>query len=487
MTVDFSLLIPEFFLAGTGFLVLLVDMLLPASQAHRRNFVTAVTALAGLTLVFLVAIVTQRDENTFIYEGLIFIDRYSLIFKTLFAGTGFAVILMSIDYVGKKMKHPGEYYALIVFAVLGATLMSQAGEMLTAFISIELLAFSLYVLVGLSRGDARTAEASTKYILLGGVSSAVMLYGISLLYGVLGSTLFTSMGSRLAIVDWDLTLILGFVMFIAGLGFKLSMVPFHMWVPDVYEGAPTPVTALIAVLSKAAAIALTLRFLAVAGSGSGARDEWLMPLAILAAATITVGTLSALPQRNIKRLLAYSSIAQVGFVLLGVLPLTIDGTNAVLLHLIGYAFTNLAAFTVVIAIENHSGKEAIADYAGLAKRSPWLAMILTGALFSLAGLPIFAGFITKFYLFVAAAGQDLIWLVAVAVVNSVISLYYYLRVIRAMYVDESDDTTKLPVTRLITVTASLLFLGTILVGVYPGPLVNAIDASTQALAPFLGG
>ena len=312
-----------------------------------------------------------------------------------------------------------------------------------------------------------------------------MLYGISMLYGALGTTIFSTMGSRLGAGDWNLTLILGFVMFIAGLGFKLSMVPFHMWAPDVYEGAPTPITALIAVLSKAAAVALTLRFLAMAGSD--AKDEWLMPLAILAAATMTVGTLSALPQRNIKRLLAYSSITQVGFILLGVIALTPDGANAVVLHLVGYAFTNLAAFAVVIAVETHSGKEGIADYAGLAKRSPWLAMILTGALFSLAGLPFFAGFITKFYLFVAAADQDLIWLVSIAVVNSVISLYYYIRVIREMYVTESDDTAKFAVPRLIMVTATVLFAGTILVGVYPGPLVDAISASTQALAPFLGG
>ena len=485
MTVDFSLLIPEFILAGTAFLVLLIDMLVPASQAQRRNAITAVTALVGLFIFFVVAVGTQRDTNTFIYQQLIYIDRYSLIFKTLFAGTGFAVVLMSIDYVGKKMRHPGEYYALIVFAVLGATLMSQAGEMLTAFISIELLAFSLYVLVGLSRGDARTAEASTKYILLGGISSAVMLYGMSLLYGVLGTTRFADMESRLGAGDWDLTLILGFVLFMGGLGFKLSMVPFHMWAPDVYEGAPTPITALIAVLSKAAALALTLRFLAIAASN--AIDEWRMPLAILAAATITIGTLSALPQHNIKRLLAYSSISQVGFVLVGIIPMTLLAADSVVLHLVGYAFTNLAAFTVIIAIETNSGKEAIADYAGLAKRSPWLAMILTGALFSLAGLPIFAGFITKFYLFVAAVDQQLLWLVCIAVINSVISLYYYLRVIREMYVTESDHTAKLPVPRLTTATASVLFLGMILVGVYPGPLLDAISASTRVLAPFLGG
>jgi len=484
MVVDFTLLIPEFILAGTGFLVLLIDMLIPASREQRRNVITATVAMAGLVVVIAVALMTQRDTNEGIYQQLIFIDRYSLIFKTLFAGTGFAVILMSIDYVGKKMRQPGEYYALVVFAVLGATLMSQAGEMLTAFISIELLAFSLYVLVGLSRGDERTAEASTKYILLGGISSAVMLYGISLLYGAIGTTVFSAMGSRLAAGGWDLTLILGFVMFIAGLGFKLSMVPFHMWAPDVYEGAPTPITALIAVLSKAAAVALTLRFLAMAGAG--AVDELRMPLAILAAVTITVGTLSALPQRNIKRLLAYSSITQVGFVLAGVIPMTLLGADSVVLHLVGYAFTNLAAFTVVIAVEIHSGKEGVADYAGLARRSPWLAMILAGALFSLAGLPIFAGFITKFYLFVAAADQGLIWLVAIAVVNSVISLYYYLRVIREMYVTESNDTAKLRVPRLTTATASTLFLGTILVGVYPAPLIDVISASTRVLAPFLG-
>ena len=484
MEVDFTLLIPEFILAGTGFAVLLVDMLIPASQERRRNALTATTAVAGLALVFVVAVATQRETNAFIYEQLIFVDRYSLIFKTLFAGTGAAVILMSVDYVGLKMRHPGEYYALIVFAVLGSTLMSQAGELLTAFISIELLAFSLYVLVGMSRGDPRSAEASTKYILLGAISSAVMLYGISLLYGAIGTTVFSSMAPRLGAGDWDLTIILGFVMVLAGLGFKLSMVPFHMWAPDVYEGAPTPITALIAVLSKAAAIALTLRFLATAGAG--AVDEWRMPLAILAAATITVGTLSALAQHNIKRLLAYSSIAQVGFVLLGVIALSLTGADAVLLHLVGYAFTNLAAFTVVIAIETRSGKEEIADYAGLAKRSPVLAMILTGAFFSLAGLPIFAGFVTKFYLFVAAAEQDLIWLVSVAVVNSVISLYYYLRVIRAMYLTESDDTAKMVTPRLIHGTAWVLFAGSIWVGVYPRPLAEAISASTRVLAPFLG-
>ena len=366
--------------------------------------------------------------------------------------------------------------------------MAEAGELLTAFISIELLSFSLYVLVGLARGDKRSAEASTKYILLGAISTAIMLYGISLLFGALGTTVFTDMAPLLgAGATWDLTMTLGFVLFIAGLGFKLAMVPFHMWSPDVYEGAPTPVTALIAVLSKAATVALILRFLAEAVSS--ATDEWRFPLAVLAALTMTIGSLVAVVQTNIKRLLAYSSIAQVGFILVGVSAMTVIGANAVLLHIVGYAFTTLAAFAVVIAVENHTGKEEISDYAGLARRSPWLAMVMTGALFSLAGLPIFAGFITKFYLFVAAAengagAPDMLWLVVIAVANSVISLYYYIRVIREMYVSESDDTASMPVAPVLMGVITLMFAGTVGVGVYPGPLNDAINASVTVLTPW---
>ena len=483
MDIEFTLLIPEFILAGVGFFVLAVDMLMPRSWDSRRNGVTATSAALGLALVFVVALVRGWDEvePRVLYDQLILVDRYALLFKALFTATGFAVVLMSVDYVGRKMRHPGEFYAMIVFAVLGATLMAETGELLTAFISIELLSFSLYVLVGLSRGDGRSAEASTKYILLGAISSGIMLYGISLLYGALGTTVFERMSDGLA-QGFDLTLVLGFVLFVAGLGFKLSMVPFHMWAPDVYEGAPTPVTALIAVMSKAAAFALALRFFAVAGVTT--LDDWRMAIAVLAAATMTVGSVTALVQNNIKRLLAYSSIAQVGFVMVGIVALSIDGVNAALLHLVGYAFTNLAVFTVVIAVESRTGKEEIADYAGLAARSPLMAMVMTGALFSLAGLPIFAGFVTKFFLFSAATAEGLLWLAAIAIVNSVISLYYYLRIVRTMYMDEPEDGSPLPVPLLTKGALWLLFAGTVAVGVYPGPWVDAIDAATVALGPL---
>ncbi len=483
MNVDFTLLIPEFILAGVGLLVLVVDMAWPSRWGRHLNVVTASTAAAGLVLAGVVALSTQMDTNEFLYSQLLFVDRYSLFFKALLIGTGFAVVLMSVEYVGRRMRSPGEFYALVVFAVLGGVLMSEAGELLTAFIAIELLSFSLYVLVGLTRGDSRSAEASVKYILLGAISSAVLLYGISLIYGTLGTTEFRAIDTRLSGV-FEPTVIIGFAMIIAGFGFKLSMVPFHMWAPDVYEGAPTPVTALIAVLSKAAAFALVLRFLVEAGGTS--HEQWQLAIAILAALTMTVGTLTALVQTNIKRLLAYSSIAQVGFVLVGVVSLSEAAANAVMLHLAGYAFSNLAVFAVVIAVENRTGREQIADYAGLAKRSPFLAMVMTGALFSLAGLPIFAGFVTKFFLFTSAAEAGLLWLASIAIANSVISLYYYLRIVREMYVSDAPVATRMRVPLLTTGTLWALFAGTVAVGIYPGPLVDAIDAATNALGPFLG-
>ena len=483
MQVDFSLLLPEFLLAGLGVLLLVVDFSFPWRSRRAHNGWLAAIAVAGLAAAFVVAVVMQRNENEILYDDLIFVDRYALLFKALAMAVGAAVVLMSVDYVYRRIRHPGEFYALVVFAVLGADLMASAGELLTAYIAIELLTFCLYVLVALSRGDGRSAEAAAKYILLGAISSALMLFGIALLYGALGETAFSRMSGLMA-AQFGPVIALGLGMFVAGLGFKLSMAPFHLWAPDVYEGAPTPVTALVAVLSKAAAFALTLRFLAEAGDRT--LDEWQLAIAVLAALTMTVGTLTALVQENIKRLLAYSSVAQVGFVLVGVVALNESGANAVLLHIVGYSFTNLAAFAVVIIVEAKTGKEDIAGYAGLASRSPFLAMVMASALFSLAGLPIFAGFITKFLLFTAAVEADLTWLMVIAIANSFISLYYYIRIIKEMYVSESPVQGRLPLSVAASVPVWLLFAGTVLVGVYPAPFMDAVDAATNVLGPFLG-
>ena len=481
--VDFSLLAPEMLLAALGFLVLVVDLVLPQDRPARRNTAAAAVAVVGMAAIAAVAISTRPEAVESVYGGLLFIDAYALLFKTLFMGVGIAVVLMSAEYVGRVIRHPGEFYGLVVFAVLGSGLMASAGELLTAYIALELLSFCLFVLVGLTRGDRRSAEASTKYILLGAISSAVLLYGISLLYGTAGTTVFGEMDAQFW-VNFSPTVIIGLAMLLAGIGFKLALVPFHLWAPDVYEGAPTPVTALVAVLSKAATFALLLRFLAEASVGT--LDEWQLALAVLAALTMTVGTLTALVQRNVKRLLAYSSIAQVGFVMVGVVAMTEAGANAVVLHLVGYAFSNLAAFAVVVSLEAKTRKEEIADYAGLSAASPLMALVLTAALFSLAGLPIFAGFITKFYLFTAAADAGYLWLAALAITNSVISLYYYLRIVREMYITEpavEPERIRLPALSAGALWA--LLAGTIAVGVYPAPLARAVDAATNALR-FVG-
>ena len=484
MRVDFSLLFPEMALAALGFLVLVVDLILPQDQVARRNAAAAAVAVLGMVAVGALAVVTTPDRGTSVYGGLLFIDAYALLFKLLFLGVGIAVVLMSAEYVGRVIRHPGEFYGLVVFSVLGSALMASAGELLTAYVALELLSFCLFVLVGLTRGDRRSAEASTKYILLGAISSAVMLYGISLLYGTAGTTVFAEMGAQFW-ANFSPTVIVGFAMLLAGFGFKLALVPFHLWAPDVYEGAPTPVTALVAVLSKAATFALLLRFLAEASLSTF--DEWQLALAVLAALTMTVGTLTALAQHNIKRLFAYSSIAQVGFVMVGVVAMTEAAANAVLLHLVGYAFSNLAAFAVIVSVEAKTRKEEIADYAGLSTASPLMAMVLTAALFSLAGLPIFAGFITKFYLFTTAADAGYLWLAVLAIANSVISLYYYLRIVREMYITEpaaAPERIRLPAASAGALWA--LLAGTIAIGVYPGPVAAAVDAATDALSPFVG-
>ena len=487
MNIDFTLLIPEFVLAGVGLLVLAVDMVLPRGHA-RRNIALAGVAAAGLLAALLWGIFDLQSANEAVHNGIYFVDRFALVFKVILIGSGIGVIGMSVDYVGSRMEHQGEYYALIVFSVLGAVMMAAAGELLTAYIALELLSFSLYALVALARRDARSPEASTKYILLGAISSAVLLYGIGIIYGATGTTVFREMSETLPTL-LSPTVVVGVVMLLGGIAFKLAVVPFHLWTPDVYEGAPTPITAHLSVLSKAAMVALALRFFAEGLVFTF--NSWQLALAILAAVTMVVGTLVALVQTNVKRLLAYSSIAQVGFVMVGLaaivdVPAEAGNTaaaNAVVLHVAGYAFTNLAAFMVVMLVEMHTGREDMDGYNGLASRAPLLGMAMTASVFSLAGLPIFAGFVTKFYLFTAAADAEMLWLVIVATLASLVSLYYYLQIVRRMYIGKPEGGALL-ISNLGRGTLLILFAGTVAVGVFPVPFLDAIEAGVSVLRPF---
>ena len=475
---DWSLLAPEYILVGWAGMMVLLDLFQNRLGKEQLGYVAAAGALVA-TLVSLIWI--NEDTN---FAGLLQVNNYTTLFRVFFGLIAVFACLASARYVKDRLLHAGEYYALILLVVVGANGMAAADELLTAYISLELLSFSLYVLTSFAKFDLRSNEGGLKYMLLGAFSSAIFLYGISLIYGVTGTTHFADIGDKLSgsTSDIDMAMFLGLALMIAGLGFKVSAVPFHMWAPDAYEGAPLPITALIAAMSKAAGFALFLKLFAQAFLPL--LDDWRLFIAALSAATMTLGNLVAIQQHNIKRLLAYSSIGQVGFLLMGIAALSPEGApppaaSALVLHLVGYVITNLAAFVCVIIYYNWTGKEEIKDYAGLAERAPFLALSLSVALFSLAGMPLFAGFATKFILFQATAEEDLLWLAALAAFMSFVSLYYYLTVVKQMYLGVPEETTRFPTPWLEYGALSLLVVGVFLVGLYPQLIFNAVDQSTS--------
>ena len=487
---DFTLFLPEFMVTGLAFLVLAADLSLPAGKKGLLPYLAA----AGLAAILAFSLVDLRGQEGSIYEGMLVVDGYALFFKAFFLVLGIVVVLSSVEYVKRHLEYPGEYYGILLFTVVAAMLLAASRELLTAYISLELLSFGLYVLVAYDRYNPKSNEGGTKYILLGALSSAFLLYGISQIYGLVGTTRFDGISEVLAATsDMSPGVVVGLVMIIAGLGFKVAAVPFHMWAPDAYEGAPIPITAYLAVGSKAAAFALVLRLFGEALIPAAA--DWQIVIVILAALTMVVGNLGALVQRNIKRLLAYSSVGHVGYLLMGIAALAAvdaDGgvstelshlaSNGVMLHLVAYGITNMAAFLAVAAMFNVTGSEEVSSLAGAARRAPVVAVVMAAALFSLAGLPIFAGFASKFYLFSAAASQGLLWLAGLAIFTSLISLYYYLMVVRQMYIEPAADPAKVRIPRATVALLGLLFVGMVVVGVYPAPLLDAIQSASDALS-----
>lgn len=477
MNINFWLFLPEFTIVGLALIVLGLDLFLPQERKHWLAYLGTAGILVAIGLSF-----TLVDDTEKLYGGLFLVDDYALFFKVFVLILGAAMMLFSVDYVKKHLRYPGEYYGIVLFSVLAMMFMTAAGELLTAYISLELLTFSLYVLASYARDSPKSAEGGMKYILIGAFSSALLLYGLSLIYGTLGTTTYEGIATVLSNGgELQKAFLAGLVLVVVGLGFKITAVPFHMWAPDVYEGAPTPVTAYLAVASKVASFALLLRLFGTAFLP--ALDQWQGMVAGLSAATMTLGNFVAISQKNIKRMLAYSSIGQAGVLLLGIAALSELGSNGLIFHLVGYSATNFAAFVSVIVYFNLTGKENIEDFAGLAERSPFLAFALTVSLFSLAGLPFFAGFATKFYLFTGVAKEGLIWLAALAIVNSAISLYYYLMVIKQMYLRPAtdNDNGRLKIPPLQVGVLSALMLVIFWVGIYPAPILNLIEKATSFL------
>lgn len=472
---DYSLLIPEYILAVLAFAVVGVELAMP----NLRKEIVAYMAAAAAIIALIASLFYLNVDKSF--GQLLRVDDYTTFFRVFFLAIAAVICIASAQFVRNRIGSAGEYYGLILLGSLGAIYMAAGTELITSYIAFELFSFSLYILVSFEKRNKKSNEGGMKFMLLGAFSSALFLYGLSLLYGVTGSTTYSGIAQALQNHPSGLTLpvLTALVLIVTGLGFKVAAVPFQMWAPDAYEGAPLPITAFLSVASKGAGFALFLRLFSTALMP--VFGDWRWMVAMLAAVTMTVGNLVAIQQHNIKRLLAYSSIGQVGYLLLGIAAMSQGAATAVLFHLAGYTVTNLAAFLVVIAVFNLTGKDEIKDFNGLAETAPFLALAFTIALFSLAGLPFFAGFFTKFILFQAGVQQGLLWLVVIGLINSFISLYYYLLVIKAMYVATPEQTGRFRVPAVMNTVIGLLVLGIFAIGIYPGPLLHAAGNATRLL------
>lgn len=481
---DYSLFIPEYIAAGAAILIIAVELWWPQIRKDYLAYLAAAGAAAwGIAALFYIG---DQPGN---FQDLIHVDNFTTFFRLLGAGIVAVTALMSAQYLRDRTRVAAEYYGLLLIAGCGMVLMASARELLTAYISLELLSFSLYILVGYLRRENLASEASLKYILLGAFSSAIFLYGMSLVYGVAGTTYYAGIAEGLAARggDTDAAAVVGFMLIIAGVGFKVAAAPFHMWAPDAYEGAPLPITGFLSTLSKAAGFALIIQLFTSALVVDAV--EWRWAVAILAAITMTGGNLIAIQQTGMKRLVAYSSVGQVGYMLVVVAAIGYgdaeigrNASTALLLHMLGYVASTLALFTALTAYYNRTGDDTIVGLRGLAETQPFLALIITVSLFSFAGLPFFAGFATKLFMFQASVTDDLLWLIGLAVLNSFVSLYYYLMVLRQMYLFEPrEGLARFRVAPVLWVTGAALMLGVMFIGVYPSPAFQAAEQATERL------
>ena len=483
---ELRLLTPELSLLGFALAVILLDLFIKQKKVLVGVSIAGVIVSAGLTVVM------WGEPSVAIFYRMLAVDNFALFFKLLFLAAAGLIILASQDYVSKFERFQGEYYALVLISALGMMLLAAAADLIAIYVALELSAISLYVLASFLK-DKKSTEAGLKYLLLGAVASAILLYGMALVFGFTGRTCLMCIadfvqGMPAAGILDNPALLLGIILLVAGFGFKIACFPFQMWVPDVYEGAPTPITAYLSVASKAAGFAVILRvFLVALGSPDWLSLNWGMLFAVLSAITMTVGNVVAIVQSNIKRMLGYSSIAQAGYLMVGLATVGMAagsdalGQSGLLFFLMSYAVTNLGAFIAVIAISNKLDSDVIDDYTGMGKRAPLLAMALTLCLISLIGLPPTAGLIAKIYIFSGAVQHGLLWLVIVAVINSCISAFYYLRVVKVMWLGVPASEERVPSSWALRTALALCCLFVLLLGVVPGGFVSVAEAAVRIL------
>ena len=473
----FASILPEILILILGMLVLIVE---PFWKEEKRRNVGWLTAGGLLAAIVISLLFGRPGEPVSTLGGMIRFDWLGFFFKILFMFAGAATALLFID--NDKLGHRGEAYLLLLASLLGMNLMAASADLVMLYLAIETTSIPLYVLSGFMLADAKSTEAGFKYLLFGALTSAVMLYGFSLVFGFSGTSNIYELGNMLQTGGVTIAGALGVLaLILIGLGFKVSIVPLHFWAPDVYEGGPTPVAGFLSTASKAAGFAVLLRLFFVAFPDINLVElgvdrlvpSWALALAILAAITMIVGNLLALPQTNIKRLVAYSSVAHAGYAMIGVVALTQLGAASVIFYLAAYIATNLLAFGVIMAFSRVTGLEDLKDYSGMSRRNPALALMMLAAFLSLAGMPPFGGFVAKVLVFSAGIQTGYVWLVIIGIITSIVGVYYYLNAMKYVYLyrmpEGDEENHPVPLTRPYAIALAVLTIGVILIGTVFAP------------------
>ena len=481
---DLVAIMPELMLIVTGVVILMVDPLLPPEGRRGLSWLGIFACLTAS----ISTLISSADEFTAFNHGVA-LDKYSVYFKVLLLGVAIIAMLLSEKHLYLKKRLLGEYYALILFMTVGLIVMAESIDLITFFVGLELMAYCSYLLAGFFRYEERSIEASMKYFITGAFASNFLLFGLAFLYGTTGSTNYQEMGDAIrAGVVPSSVLAMATIMLLVGFGFKVGSAPFHNWAPDVYQGSPTPAAALLSVGPKIASFAVIIKFFnIILGSES---DTWVPLMIALSIATMLVGATLAIVQRDLKRMLAYSSIAHVGYLLLAVIAsgqsARTMGTSAVLFYLAAYAFMNMGAFGVLVFLENRAGSsDSLDEMAGLGRRFPWAAGIMTVFMLSLAGIPPTAGFLAKFYLLASVVDAGFAWLAVVGVLFSLVSAFYYLRVIVYMYMRDAENEIEVTGEKSwdLSLGLGIAVAGVFLLGILPSPVLTAAQ---NALEKVLG-
>ncbi len=476
--VNYAFLAPELLLIFLALMVLIADLF----WWRGRTRVLGWLSVASLIAAGVVALPLVGKTGSTLANALL-VDPFAVFFKMVFLASTALIIVVSMDYLARyKLPSSGEYYVLLLFATVGMMFMAASSDLIMIYVGLELTSISSYILAGYHKTDARSNESVLKYFILGLIASGIMLYGFTFIYGFTGQTELGAIANALRGESASLAVIVGVMFAIAGFAFKVASVPFHQWVPDVYEGAPTPITAFLSVAPKAAAFAALARILFLAFPDFA--GYWKMIFILLAIASMFIGNLMAIPQKNIKRMLAYSSIAHAGYIMVAFAAANERAIAGLLIYIVAYVLMNIGAFVVVLAVAHQrGGGEELTDFNGLSKRSPFLALSMVVFLVALTGLPPTAGFWGKLWIFLAAVDKGLWWLALIGFLNSVISLYYYVNVIRHMYLFEPDTEEALSTPATFSGVIWITVLATLLIGVYP-PILTDV---AETVARVFGG